>query len=65
MKVLVTGGAGYIGTELVSLLALNPKLSVAQVIDPIQRGAEKTPDGRINLMNPRKSVELLKAAKSS
>jgi UDP-glucose 4-epimerase len=37
MKVLVTGGAGYIGTELVSLLALNPKVEKIIVYDNLSR----------------------------
>lgn len=45
------------------LLALDPGLSVAQVTDLIQRGAEKSADGRINLIHPKKSVELLLRAK--
>ena len=40
------------------LFALNPKLSVAQVREAILNGAER--DGRVNLINPRKSAELLK-----
>ncbi len=47
------------------LLALNPKLTVAQVTELIQRGAEKSTDGRIMLINPKKSVELLKSVKGS
>ena len=43
------------------LLALRPGLTVAQVIDLIRRGAEKSADGRINLINPQRSVELLRA----
>ncbi len=45
------------------LLALNPALTVAQVTDLIQRGAERSADGRINLINPKRSVELLTAGK--
>jgi subtilisin family serine protease len=41
------------------LLALEPALSVAQLTDLIQRGAARSPDGRINLINPKRSVELL------
>lgn len=37
MKVLVTGGAGYIGTELVSLLALNPKVDKIIIYDNLSR----------------------------
>jgi hypothetical protein len=45
------------------LLALEPKLTVAEVTDLIQRGAERSPDGRINLINPKRSLELLLAKK--
>lgn len=37
MKVLVTGGAGYIGTELVSLLIANPKVEKVVVYDNLSR----------------------------
>jgi UDP-glucose 4-epimerase len=37
MKVLVTGGAGYIGTELVTLLALNPNVEKIIVYDNLSR----------------------------
>jgi subtilisin family serine protease len=47
------------------LLALEPKLTVAELIALIQAGAEKSADGRINLLNPKRSVERLKARKSS
>jgi subtilisin family serine protease len=47
------------------LLAIDPTLTVAQVTELIQRGAEKSADGRINLINPKKSVELLKERKKS
>jgi hypothetical protein len=39
------------------LFALKPELSVAQVKDAILKGAE--PRGRVNLVNPRRSAELL------
>jgi hypothetical protein len=47
------------------LLALEPKLTVAELIALIQEGAEKSSDGRINLLNPKRSVERLKTRKSS
>jgi subtilisin family serine protease len=47
------------------LLALESKLTVAEVIALIQEGAEKSADGRINLLNPKRSIERLKARKSS
>ena len=37
MKVLVTGGAGYIGTELVSLLIANPVVDNVIVYDNLSR----------------------------
>jgi UDP-glucose 4-epimerase len=37
MKVLVTGGAGYIGTELVSLLIANPNVEKVIVYDNLSR----------------------------
>jgi subtilisin family serine protease len=43
------------------LLALAPKLTVAEITDLIQRGADRSADGRINRINPRRSVELLAA----
>ncbi len=46
------------------LLALKPALTVAQATELIQRGAERSADGRINLINPRKSVDLLRATRA-
>lgn len=40
------------------LLALNPKLTVAEVVGLIKAGVETSPDGRIRLINPKKSLEL-------
>jgi UDP-glucose 4-epimerase len=37
MKVLVTGGAGYIGTELISLLISNPQVEKVVVYDNLSR----------------------------
>jgi UDP-glucose 4-epimerase len=37
MNVLVTGGAGYIGTELISLLISNPKVEKVVVYDNLSR----------------------------
>jgi UDP-glucose 4-epimerase len=37
MKVLVTGGAGYIGTELVSLLIANPSVEKVVIYDNLSR----------------------------
>ena len=38
------------------ILAVNPKLKPAEVIDIIRRTAEKTADGRRNLIDPKKAV---------
>jgi subtilisin family serine protease len=46
------------------LLALKPTLTVAEATELIQRGAERSADGRINLINPRKSVDLLRATRA-
>jgi subtilisin family serine protease len=60
----------YSGTSMASpnvanlaakLLAVEPRLTVAQVIDLIKRGAERSKDGRINLIHPQRSLELLRA----
>jgi subtilisin family serine protease len=60
----------YSGTSMASpnvanlagkLLALEPTLSVEQTIAFIKLGAERSTDGRINLVNPRKSLALLRA----
>ena len=42
------------------LFALDPSLSPAKAIELITRGAETTPDGRRHLINPKRSVELLR-----
>jgi subtilisin family serine protease len=47
------------------LLALEPTLTTAEVIDLIQQGCERSPDGRINLINPARSLELLARRKGS
>jgi subtilisin family serine protease len=41
------------------LLAIDPSLKVADVIDLIQKGASPSPDGTISLINPKRSVVLL------
>lgn len=62
----------YSGTSMASpnvanlaakLLAIEPALTVEAVIDFIQRGCERSEDGRINLINPKRSVELLREEK--
>ncbi len=47
------------------LLALDPALTVEQVIGLIQDGAERSADGRINLINPKRSFELLHALRQN
>jgi subtilisin family serine protease len=41
------------------ILALNPDLTVEKVIDIIKNGCDKSEDGRIVLINPKKSIELV------
>jgi len=62
----------YSGTSMASpnvanlaakLLAIEPALTVEAVIDFIQRGCERSEDGRINLINPKRSVESLREEK--
>jgi subtilisin family serine protease len=43
------------------LLALDPSLTVQQVIDLIKEGCDTSEDGRIILINPKASVELLRS----
>jgi len=45
------------------LFAIDPTLTVKDVSELILGGAERTADGRRNLINPQKSLELLKARK--
>ena len=42
------------------LIALDPSLTPEQTIDLIKRGADRSADGRINLINPKATVALLK-----
>jgi UDP-glucose 4-epimerase len=37
MKILVTGGAGYIGTELISSLIANPEVEKVIIYDNLSR----------------------------
>jgi subtilisin family serine protease len=41
------------------LLAVNPDLTLTQLVDLIVRGADNIDNGRINLINPKRSFELL------
>ncbi|MBA4136121.1 MAG: hypothetical protein C0518_02250 [Opitutus sp.] len=60
----------YSGTSMASpnvanlaakLLALEPKLTVEQTIQFIKLGASRSADGRINLIDPKKSIAVLRA----
>jgi subtilisin family serine protease len=60
----------YSGTSMASpnvtnlaakLFAIKPALTPKDVTELILGGAERSADGRLNLMNPRKSLDLLKA----
>jgi subtilisin family serine protease len=60
----------YSGTSMASpnvanlagkLLAIDPNLSVEQVIELIKLGTDRSANGRLNLINPRRSLALLKA----
>lgn len=60
----------YSGTSMASpnvanlaakLIALEPKLTVEQTVLLIKLGATRSADGRINLIDPKKSVALLRA----
>ena len=64
----------YSGTSMASpnvtnlaakLIAIDPTLKPTDVSALIISGAERTADGRRNLINPRKSLELLKARKGA
>lgn len=46
------------------MLAVNPKLTPPQVIAIMRDTADKTPDGRRNLINPKKAVEAAQAKAS-
>src|SRR5204862_425114 len=66
MKYSGTSMAAPNVTNLVGkLLALDPGLNVAALTDLIQRAATKSADGRINLINPKRSLELLEARKGN
>lgn len=47
------------------MLAVNPKLTPAQVIAIVRDTADKTPDGRRNLINPKKAVAAAEAKSAS
>lgn len=43
------------------LMAIDPELTVAETIQLIKKGCDRSADGRINLINPQKSIALLSA----
>jgi hypothetical protein len=47
------------------LLALDPDLDVATLTALIMDGTERSADGRINLINPQRSFELMQARKQN
>jgi subtilisin family serine protease len=47
------------------LLAIDPSLTPTQLIALIRDGSDTSADGRRHLMNPKRSVELLEASKTS
>lgn len=46
------------------LLALSPGLKIPELVELITKGAEKSKDGRILLINPKRSVQLLRNKKN-
>jgi hypothetical protein len=46
------------------LLALDPMLTVEQLVSLIKQGAQRSADGRINLINPKRSFELLQGMRA-
>lgn len=66
IKVLLSGtsmATPYIANLAAKLIAVKPSLKPAEVIALIKNGADVSPDGRIKLVNPKRSFELLSAAK--
>jgi len=64
----------YSGTSMASpnvanlagkLLALDPELAVEQVIELIKLGTDRSANGRLHLINPRRSLALLKAKQAN
>jgi subtilisin family serine protease len=47
------------------LFALDPSLTPAQAIDLIKAGATTSDDGRRHLIDPKRSVELLRSKKAA
>jgi len=47
------------------LIALDPSLTPQQTIALLKKGADRSPDGRRNLINPKATVALLKQGKSA
>jgi hypothetical protein len=67
-KVKMTGtsmAAPQVTNLAAKLLAIDPQLSPAEVIDLIRRGSDTSQDGRLHLMNPKRTVELLESSSQS
>ncbi|MCR8556390.1 S8 family serine peptidase [Mucilaginibacter sp. BJC16-A38] len=65
-KVLLSGtsmATPYIANLAAKLIAVKPSLKPSEVISLIKKGADVSADGRIKLVNPKRSFELLSAAK--
>ncbi len=66
---LAESGTSMASPQIVNLaakiLAVNPKLTPPQVIALIRDTADKTPDGRRTLVNPKKAVAAAEAKRSS
>ncbi|MDP9080457.1 MAG: S8 family serine peptidase [Bacteroidota bacterium] len=65
-KVLLSGtsmATPYIANLAAKLIAVKPSLKPSEVISLIKNGADVSADGRIKLVNPKRSFELLSAAK--
>ncbi|ASU34161.1 S8 family serine peptidase [Mucilaginibacter xinganensis] len=65
-KILLSGtsmATPYIANLAAKLIAMKPSLSPAEVITLIKKGADISADGRIKLVNPKRSFELLTALK--
>lgn len=66
MRLSGTSMASPNATNLAAkLLALDPGLTPAEVIDLIVSGATRSEDGRRNNIHPQGSVELLRARKAA
>jgi hypothetical protein len=67
-KVKMTGtsmAAPQVTNLAAKLLAIDPKLSPSEVIDLIRRGSDTSRDGRLHLMNPKRSVDFLRSGNAT